>query len=82
MADVPDNILLEYLRHIRSAVDGLREDMRAVKGRLSAVELGLAAIRREVAGLAEADAHLGIRIDRLSDPTERIEKRLDLVPSG
>jgi hypothetical protein len=33
MAD-SDNIVLEHLRHIRGAVDGLRDDMREVKGRL------------------------------------------------
>ena len=37
MADV-DNVALEHLRHIRGAVDGLRDDMREVKGRLGILE--------------------------------------------
>jgi hypothetical protein len=30
--------MLEHLRHIRGAVDGLRDDMREVKGRLGILE--------------------------------------------
>ncbi len=74
-----DNLVLEYLRHIRGAVDGLREDMREVKQRLTAVELGLAPVRREIAVLAETDAHLSARIDRLTDRIARVETRLDIV---
>jgi hypothetical protein len=62
-----DNIVLEYLRHIRSAVDGLRDDMREVKGRL---------------GILESQyANLSNRLDRLDARVERIERRLDLVES-
>lgn len=52
-----ENLVLEHLRHIRAEIGGLREDMREVKLRLTAVELGLAALRREMAHLAEADAY-------------------------
>src|SRR6185437_16395082 len=34
MADDATNLVLEHLRHIRDAVDGLREDMKDVKRRL------------------------------------------------
>ena len=37
MAD-SDNIVLEHLRYIRTAVDGLRDDMREAKGRLGILE--------------------------------------------
>jgi hypothetical protein len=33
-----DNVVLEHLRHIRGAVDGLRDDMREVKSRLGLLE--------------------------------------------
>jgi predicted nuclease with TOPRIM domain len=53
----------EYLRHIRSAVDGLRDDMREVKGRL---------------GILESQyANLSNRLDRLDGRVERIEQRLN-----
>ena len=61
-----DNIIvLERLRHIRGAVDGLREDMREVKNRLGILE--------------NQYASLSNRIDRLDARMERIEKRLDLA---
>jgi predicted nuclease with TOPRIM domain len=64
MAD-GDNVVLEHLRHIRNAVDGLRDDMREVKGRL---------------GILESQyANLSNRLDRLDGRVERIEQRLNLA---
>jgi len=64
MAD-GDNVVLEHLRHIRNAVDGLRDDMREVKGRL---------------GILESQyASLSNRLDRLDGRVERIEQRLNLA---
>jgi septal ring factor EnvC (AmiA/AmiB activator) len=76
------DLVLDHLRAIRGGIDGLHEDLREVKGRLTAVELGLASVRREIAALAEADAHLSARIDRFSDRLERIERRLELIPAS
>ena len=64
MAD-SDNIVLEHLRHIRAAVDDMRDDMREVKGRL---------------GILESQyANLSNRLDRVDGRIERIEKRLNLT---
>jgi predicted nucleic acid-binding Zn-ribbon protein len=60
-----ENLVLEHLRHIRTAVDGLRDDMRDVKGRLGTLETQY--------------AMLSNRIDRLDARIERIERRLELV---
>ena len=60
-----DNLVLEHLRHIRSTVDGLREDMREVKGRLGILE--------------NQYANLSTRLDRMDGRVERIEQRLSLV---
>lgn len=60
-----DNIGVEHLRHIRSAVDDLRDDMREVKGRLGI--------------LASQYANLSNRLDRLDGRVERIEQRLNLA---
>lgn len=60
-----ENLVLEHLRHIRSAVDSLRDDMREVKGRL---------------GIMESQyANLSNRMDRLDARVERIEVRLALA---
>jgi chromosome segregation ATPase len=60
-----ESLVLEHLRHIREAVDGLRDDMREVKGRL---------------GILESQyANLSNRMDRLDARIERIERRLQLT---
>jgi hypothetical protein len=51
--------------HIRGAVDGLREDMREVKGRLGILE--------------NQYANLSTRLDRIDGRVERIEQRLNLA---
>ena len=65
MSENLDNIVLEHLRHIRWAVDALREDMREMKERLGSLEASYASVSR--------------RIDRLDGRVERIEIRLNLA---
>jgi predicted nuclease with TOPRIM domain len=60
-----ESLVLEHLRHIRGAVDGLREDMREVKGRLGILE--------------NQYASLSSRMDRIDGRIERIEQRLELI---
>lgn len=79
MTDEPINLVLEHLRAIRNAIDALRTDMHDVKDRLSAVELGLAGVRRDIAALSETDTRLYARVDRMDDRVARIERRLDIV---
>jgi hypothetical protein len=63
MTDI-ENLILEDLRHVRTALDGLREDMREVKTRLGHVE-------EQVGGLYAQYASLSRRIDRLDERLER-----------
>jgi chromosome segregation ATPase len=67
-----DNIILEHLRHIRGAIDGLREDMREVKQRLGILE-------NQYANLEIQYASVSNRLDRIDGRIERIERRLDLT---
>ena len=60
-----DNIVLEHLRHIRGAIDGLRDDMREVKQRLGILENQYASVSN--------------RLDRMDARIERIERRLELT---
>src|SRR5689334_7805666 len=61
----PDSIVLEHLRHIRTVVDALRDDMREMKGRMGILE--------------NQYANLSARIDRLDARVERIERPLELA---
>ncbi len=76
--DGPDNLVLRFLRGIDTKVDALRDDNRDIKQRLSAVESGLNAVRRDMIALSEADAREQASIDRFADRIERIENRLSL----
>jgi len=46
--------------------------------RLSAVEVGLNGVRRDLVSLYEADARLQVSFDRQSARLDRIERRLNL----
>jgi predicted nucleic acid-binding Zn-ribbon protein len=54
-----ENLILDHLRHMRSAIDGVREDMREVKTRLGILE--------------NQYASMSSRLDRLDARVERIE---------
>lgn len=75
----PDNIVLVYLRRIDEKVDALSLDIRELKERMTAVEIGQAALRRDIAQLAETDARLQAGVDRLREDVGRIRRRLDIA---
>ena len=60
-----DNIVLEHLRHIGGAIDGVREDIREVKQRVGSLE--------------HQYVNMSNRLDRMDVRIERIERRLDLT---
>jgi len=78
MADEPENLALVYLRRIDAKVDSLAGDLHEVRDRLTAVEIALAGIRRDIGGLAETDARLQASVDRLRDEMTRVNRRLDI----
>jgi hypothetical protein len=65
MADDPDNIVLVYLRRFDEKLDRVIDDVRELKGRMTALEEAVVGIQR--------------RMDRLDLRLDRVEKRLDLV---
>jgi hypothetical protein len=65
MTEGPDNIVLQYLRHISTQVDRLVEEMRDVKVRLTNLEENAAVVSR--------------RLDRIENRLDRIDVRLGLA---
>ena len=78
MSGEPDNIILVYLRRIDAKLDRVIEDVQDLKQRGTALELGQARLRSDVADLYGAYAGLQLRFDRMDSRLERIERYLDL----
>ncbi len=78
MATQTDNLILEHLRHIRGRVDQIADDMLDLKHRLSGLESGMVAVKRDVASGDETDARQQVSLDKLVERITRIEKRLEL----
>jgi outer membrane murein-binding lipoprotein Lpp len=75
----PENIVLVDLRRMDEKLDRLADDVRDLKGRMTAVELALAGVRRDIVLVTESVAQTNARIDRVDIRLERVERRLDLV---
>jgi hypothetical protein len=72
----PENLVLEHLRHIRSDMGGLRDDVRDIKQRLTNLEIAVGSL---AASEANHYAMTAVRADRVDERLERIERRIDLA---
>ncbi len=72
MAEEPENLALEHLRAMRGDIAAIREENRDMKARQAAVE-------DMFAFLVSAITRMQHSIDRLTERTERIERRLGLI---
>ncbi len=78
MTDNVDNLLLEHLKAIRADIGTIKMDLKENTTRLGRIEVAVAGLRRDIAHNEEATAEQSLRIDRIADRVERIEKRLEL----
>lgn len=81
MTSGTDSLVLEHLRAIRLKLDEHDGKFREVLGRLLRVGAGIATLRRDQAGDAEAVVGVQAQLDSLKDEVERIKRRLDLADS-
>ena len=79
MTEKVENLVLEHLRHIRSQVDQIADDVGDLKQRISGLGSAMNLVRREVALGDEIDARQQITLDKLQNRIERIERRLELL---
>ena len=79
MTQDTENLILEYLRAIRTDVAETRTDIRDIKLRQNDMATSIAGLRRDQASDAGVSAHLQIQIDRLHDQVGRISRRLDIA---
>ena len=72
VSDNLESLILEHLRHIRSRVDKLSDDMDDLKLRVGSVEEHVSLLHSDIAILHKQFDHHGKRL-------ERIERRLDIA---
>ena len=70
-----ENIVLEHLRHIRTSLDRMRDDIEILSLRIGSVE-------HILKGHPVTEAVQDIEFDRLRLRVDRIERRLQLSETG
>lgn len=74
-----ENLMLEHLKRFQAGQDRIEKKLDEVVSRLGNLEMSVAGIRRDLAHLEENDAIMSVRMDRLNERVERIERRLELA---
>ncbi|MBW7902718.1 MAG: hypothetical protein H3C26_14650 [Rhodocyclaceae bacterium] len=73
-----ENLLLEHLKAIRADIGTIKADLKENTTRLGRIEVAVAGLRRDIAHNEEATAEQSLRIDRITERLERIERRLEI----
>ena len=79
MAGNTENLMLEHLKRFQAGQDRIEKKLDEVVSRLGNLEMSVAGIRRDLTHLEENDAIMSVRMDRLNERVERIERRLELA---
>ncbi|MFL5255193.1 MAG: hypothetical protein ACJ8AI_20320 [Rhodopila sp.] len=74
MSEVPDNLVLVYLRRLDEKLDRLVSVASDLGRRVTSLESNVALLHRDFAGQSE-------RLDRIDARLDRIERRLDIAPA-
>lgn len=82
MSDKVENIIIEQLKALRGEIKDFRSkhdaDMVDIKHRLSTLERGMSAVKRDASDYYESQIGQQVTIDRLSERLDRVERRLEL----
>lgn len=78
MSDNVENMLLEHLKRFQATLERIERKQEETITRIGHLELSVAGLRRDIAHGEEIDATSGVRIDRLSERVDRLERRLEL----
>ena len=79
MTENVENLLLEHLKRFQAGQERIERKLEELVTRVGQLELGVAGLRRDLAHNEEAGATLSIRIDRVGERLDRIERRLELT---
>ena len=73
-----ENLIIEHLKRFQAGQERIERKLDEVTMRIGHLEIGLAGLRRDFAHSDEGAAETGVRVDRLAERIERIERRLEL----
>ena len=79
MTDNIENLLLEPMKRVQAGQDRLELRLEEVVSRIGHLEVSVAGLRRDFAHSDENAAAMSVRLDRLNERFDRIEKRLEGV---
>lgn len=79
MSEKIENPLLGHLKNFQAGQNRIENKLDEIVHRLGHLEITSAGIKREIASADEADAMLSVRLDKMGDRIDRIEKRLELA---
>ena len=74
-----ENLMLEHLKAIRADISVIKSDIKEHTHRLGRIEVSISGLRRDMALSDETTAEQSVRMDRMNDRIERIERRLELA---
>jgi hypothetical protein len=73
-----ESLILEHLKRFQAGQDRIERKLEEVVNRLGNREISVASPRRDFAHSDKNAAATSVRIDRLNERIERIERRLEL----
>ncbi|MBS0461817.1 MAG: hypothetical protein JSS41_05020 [Proteobacteria bacterium] len=78
MADNIENLILEHLKRFQTGQDRIERKLDEHTQRLGRIEIALARLAGSQSQHDEVYAEQSVRIDRLAERLDRIERRLEL----
>ena len=79
MTDAVENLLLEHLKKFQATLERIERKQEETIGRIGHLEISVAGLRRDIAHGEEIDAAGSVRVDRLAERIDRIERRLEIA---
>jgi phage shock protein A len=79
MTENIENLLLEHMKRFQAGQDRIERKLEELVGRAGRLEVSVAGLRSDFSHADENTAAMSVRLDRLSERFDRIEKRLELV---
>ena len=71
--------MLKYLKRLQATLDRVEQKQEETVSRISYLEVSLEGLRRDIAHGDEINASGAVRMDRLSERLNRIERGLELA---